>query len=214
MTNRDLRFIRDYSMPISEVMTKENLVTAPVGTTLKEAEEILQKHKIEKLPLVDETRVLKGLITIKDIEKATLFPNAAKDAQGRLLAGAAVGVPDDTTSGRPPWWKRRWMSWWWTPPTATPEGCAGDGGRTAAAVSGSLHRRRKCGHGGGNPGPDRSGGQRGQGGDRARLHLHHPGGGRESACPRSPPSTTAPPSPASTACPSSPTGGSATRGIS
>ncbi|MFS8512595.1 MAG: IMP dehydrogenase, partial [Planifilum fulgidum] len=96
LTNRDMRFIRDYSTPISEVMTKENLVTAPVGTTLKEAEEILQKYKIEKLPLVDEQGVLKGLITIKDIEKATLFPNAAKDAQGRLLAGAAVGVSSDT----------------------------------------------------------------------------------------------------------------------
>jgi IMP dehydrogenase len=96
ITNRDLRFVHDYSTPISEVMTKENLVTAPVGTTLKEAEGILQKHKIEKLPLVDENGVLKGLITIKDIEKATLFPHAAKDEQGRLLAGAAVGVSQDT----------------------------------------------------------------------------------------------------------------------
>lgn len=96
ITNRDLRFIRNYSIPIFEVMTKENLVTAPVGTTLKEAEEILQQHKIEKLPLVDEQGVLKGLITIKDIEKATQFPHAAKDAQGRLLVGAAVGVAKDT----------------------------------------------------------------------------------------------------------------------
>ncbi|MBA4494125.1 IMP dehydrogenase [Paenactinomyces guangxiensis] len=96
ITNRDLRFIHDYSTPISEVMTKENLVTAPVGTTLKEAEGILQRHKIEKLPLVDQNGVLKGLITIKDIEKATLFPDAAKDRQGRLLAGAAVGVSKDT----------------------------------------------------------------------------------------------------------------------
>ncbi|MEW9032957.1 MAG: IMP dehydrogenase [Planifilum fimeticola] len=96
LTNRDMRFIRDYSTPISEVMTKENLVTAPVGTTLKEAEEILQKYKIEKLPLVDEQGVLKGLLTLKDIETATLFPDAAKDAQGRLLAGAAVGVSSDT----------------------------------------------------------------------------------------------------------------------
>lgn len=96
ITNRDLRFVHDYSTPISEVMTKENLVTAPVGTTLKEAEGILQKYKIEKLPLVDENGVLKGLITIKDIEKATLFPHAAKDDQGRLLAGAAVGVSQDT----------------------------------------------------------------------------------------------------------------------
>jgi IMP dehydrogenase len=92
ITNRDLRFVRDYAMPIQEVMTTEPLVTAPVGTTLEQAEEILQKHKIEKLPLVDENGVLKGLITIKDIEKATQFPDAAKDKQGRLLVGAAVGV--------------------------------------------------------------------------------------------------------------------------
>lgn len=98
ITNRDLRFIRDYSTSISEVMTQENLVTAPVGTTLKEAESILQKHKIEKLPLIDENRVLKGLITIKDIEKATLYPNAAKDSVGRLLVGAAVGIGKDTMS--------------------------------------------------------------------------------------------------------------------
>jgi len=96
ITNRDLRFVRDYSTPIREVMTKENLVTAPVGTTLKEAEAILQKHKIEKLPLVDENFILKGLITIKDIEKAEQYPNAAKDAQGRLVVGAAVGVSRDT----------------------------------------------------------------------------------------------------------------------
>ncbi|WP_044482635.1 IMP dehydrogenase [Paenibacillus antibioticophila] len=96
LTNRDLRFVHDYSIKISEVMTRDNLVTAPVGTTLQEAEGILQKHKIEKLPLVDEHNVLKGLITIKDIEKAIQFPNAAKDAQGRLLVGAAVGISKDT----------------------------------------------------------------------------------------------------------------------
>ncbi|MEK3784812.1 MULTISPECIES: IMP dehydrogenase [Paenibacillus] len=96
LTNRDLRFIHDYSIKISDVMTKENLVTAPVGTTLQEAEGILQKHKIEKLPLVDEDNNLKGLITIKDIEKAIQFPNAAKDSQGRLLVGAAVGISSDT----------------------------------------------------------------------------------------------------------------------
>ncbi|WP_163152434.1 IMP dehydrogenase [Anoxybacillus sp. MB8] len=96
ITNRDLRFIQDYSMKISDVMTKENLITAPVGTTLEEAEKILQKYKIEKLPLVDDQGVLKGLITIKDIEKVIEFPNAAKDAKGRLLVGAAVGVTADT----------------------------------------------------------------------------------------------------------------------
>ena len=96
LTNRDLRFIQDFSIPISDVMTKENLVTASVGTTLEEAESILQKYKIEKLPLVDETGVLKGLITIKDIEKVIEFPHSAKDDQGRLLVGAAVGVTGDT----------------------------------------------------------------------------------------------------------------------
>lgn len=96
LTNRDLRFVHDYSIKISSVMTRENLVTAPVGTTLQEAEVILQQHKIEKLPLVDETNTLKGLITIKDIEKAIQFPNAAKDQHGRLLVGAAVGVSKDT----------------------------------------------------------------------------------------------------------------------
>ncbi|HEO8422696.1 IMP dehydrogenase [Niallia sp. FSL W8-0635] len=95
LTNRDLRFIEDFSIKISDVMTKENLVTAPVGTTLEEAEKILQKYKIEKLPLIDEEGVLKGLITIKDIEKVIEFPHSAKDAQGRLLVGAAVGVTND-----------------------------------------------------------------------------------------------------------------------
>ncbi|GGA16558.1 inosine-5'-monophosphate dehydrogenase [Paenibacillus marchantiophytorum] len=95
LTNRDLRFVHDYSIKIKEVMTQEDLVTAPVGTTLQQAEGILQKHKIEKLPLVDDNFELKGLITIKDIEKAIQFPNSAKDAQGRLLVGAAVGVSKD-----------------------------------------------------------------------------------------------------------------------
>ncbi|KMJ56547.1 inosine-5-monophosphate dehydrogenase [Bacillus sp. LL01] len=96
LTNRDLRFIQDYSIPISDVMTKENLVTGSVGTTLEEAESILQKYKIEKLPLVDDEGILKGLITIKDIEKVIEFPHSAKDSQGRLLVGAAVGVTGDT----------------------------------------------------------------------------------------------------------------------
>ena len=96
LTNRDLRFISDYQQPISGVMTKEDLVTAPVGTSLKDAENILQKHKIEKLPLVDEEGKLSGLITIKDIEKVIEFPNAAKDKHVRLLAAAAVGVTSDT----------------------------------------------------------------------------------------------------------------------
>ena len=92
ITNRDMRFLTDFNIRISEVMTKDGLVTAPEGTTLDEAQDILKQHKIEKLPIVDDNFRLKGLITIKDIEKATRYPNSAKDAQGRLLCGAAIGV--------------------------------------------------------------------------------------------------------------------------
>lgn len=95
ITNRDLRFETDMTKIISDVMTSENLVTAPEGTTLEQAQETLKKYKIEKLPIVDEEGNLKGLITIKDIEKAIKYPNSAKDERGRLLAGAAVGVTPD-----------------------------------------------------------------------------------------------------------------------
>lgn len=95
LTNRDLRFETDYNRKIKEVMTSQNLITAPEGTSLAEAKQILADHRIEKLPLVDAEGNLKGLITIKDIEKAIMYPRAAKDAQGRLLAGAAVGVTAD-----------------------------------------------------------------------------------------------------------------------
>ena len=96
LTNRDLRFETDYNQPISNVMTKDNLVTAPVGTSLKEAQIILGKHRIEKLPIVDEKFMLKGLITIKDIEKTIQYPHSAKDNKGRLLVGAAVGTAANT----------------------------------------------------------------------------------------------------------------------
>lgn len=95
LTNRDLRFESDFSQQISEVMTSTNLITAPVGTNLMQAQDILRKYKIEKLPIVDELGNLKGLITIKDIEKIIQYPSSAKDANGRLLAGAAVGVTKD-----------------------------------------------------------------------------------------------------------------------
>lgn len=95
ITNRDLRFETDMNKKIGDCMTKENLVTAPVGTTLEQAQKILGQHRIEKLPLVDDEYNLKGLITIKDIEKAIKYPNSAKDKNGRLLAGAAVGVTAD-----------------------------------------------------------------------------------------------------------------------
>ncbi len=95
LTNRDLRFVTDYNRPIHEFMTSSNLITAPVGTSLDEAKMILAKHRIEKLPIVDENGALRGLITIKDIEKTSKYPNSAKDANGRLLCGAAVGVTGD-----------------------------------------------------------------------------------------------------------------------
>lgn len=95
LTNRDLKFETNYDRPIKEVMTSKNLVTAPVGTTLKDAEAILRQHKIEKLPIVDENMHLRGLITTKDIEKAVRYPNTARDKFDRLLVGAAIGVTND-----------------------------------------------------------------------------------------------------------------------
>ncbi|MBQ7187219.1 MAG: IMP dehydrogenase [Ruminococcus sp.] len=95
LTNRDLRFITDFSIRISDVMTRDNLVTAPVDTDLAGAKKILMKHKIEKLPLVDSNGILKGLITIKDIEKSVQYPNSARDKKGRLLCGATIGMTAD-----------------------------------------------------------------------------------------------------------------------
>ena len=95
ITNRDMRFLTGMDMPISEVMTREDLVTAPEGTTHDEAQEILRRRKIEKLPIIDKEGKLAGLITIKDIQKASKYPNSAKDAHGRLLCGASIGVTKD-----------------------------------------------------------------------------------------------------------------------
>ncbi len=95
LTNRDLRFENRWDLPISDVMTKENLVTVPVGTTLEQAEAILHKHRVEKLLVVDDHYNLKGLITVKDIQKKLKYPNSAKDSQGRLRVGAAIGATGD-----------------------------------------------------------------------------------------------------------------------
>jgi IMP dehydrogenase len=95
LTNRDLRFERNLAQPVSELMTSDGLVTAPVGTTLREAEQLLHRHRIEKLPIVDADGRITGLITVKDIQKRVEFPQATKDAQGRLRVGAAVGVGPD-----------------------------------------------------------------------------------------------------------------------
>ena len=100
LTNRDLRFETRFDLPISDVMTKENLITVPVGTTLEEAESILHKHRVEKLLVVDDQYYLKGLITVKDIQKKLKYPNAAKDAQGRLRVGAAIGATGDFPRAR------------------------------------------------------------------------------------------------------------------
>jgi IMP dehydrogenase len=96
LTNRDLRFETDFDQPIRQIMTSENLITAPVGTTMDQAMQLLRKYKIEKLPLVDDDYNLMGLITIKDIEKTQKYPNAAKDKGGRLIVGAAVGTARNT----------------------------------------------------------------------------------------------------------------------
>ena len=98
LTNRDLRFETNVEQPISQLMTEEGLITVPVGTTLEQAEEILHEHKVEKLPVVDDDFILKGLITVKDIQKRRLFPDATKDARGRLCVAAAVGVGEDGLS--------------------------------------------------------------------------------------------------------------------
>ena len=98
LTNRDLRFETNVEQPVAALMTSTDLVTVPVGTTLEEAEEILHEHKVEKLPVVDDDFILKGLITVKDIQKRRLFPNATKDARGRLCVAAAVGVGEDGVS--------------------------------------------------------------------------------------------------------------------
>src|SRR5215207_4209039 len=95
LTNRDLRFVDDVEQPVSGVMTSKDLITAPTGTTLEEAQSILHRHRVEKLPVVDERGYLTGLITVKDIQKKIQFPNATKDGQGRLRVGAAVGTGAD-----------------------------------------------------------------------------------------------------------------------
>jgi len=95
ITNRDLKFLVDFNIPITELMTKDKLITAPVGTNLEQAKKILMEHKVEKLPIVDDNFLLKGLITIKDIEKSIKFPNSSRDKQGRLICAAALGVTSD-----------------------------------------------------------------------------------------------------------------------
>ena len=118
ITNRDMRFMEgdDFNQPVKNVMTKDNLVTAAVGTTLKEAQEILRRHRIEKLPLVDDKMRLKGLITIKDIEKAVRYPNSARDQSGACCAARPSGLHPTCWTGSRLLWRRRLIWWPWTPP--------------------------------------------------------------------------------------------------
>ena len=119
LTNRDLRFENRFDLPISEVMTKENLVTVPVGTTLEQAEAILHKHRVEKLLVVDDQFTLKGLITVKDIQKKLKYPNSAKDSQGRCAWARPSAPPAITWSAPRSWWRAKWTCWPSTPRTAT-----------------------------------------------------------------------------------------------
>ena len=183
LTNRDLRFVTDYTQAIGDVMTRDNLVTAPVGTTLEEAKTILARHRIEKLPLVDENYMLRGLITIKDIEKSMKYPHSAKDANGRLLCGAAIGVTKDT-------FERVQALVAAKVDIVTLDTAHGHSSgviqmvervKTAfpslKVIAGNVATRRS------HPRPAHGGRGRGQGRHRPRLDLHHPRGGRHRRAP-------------------------------
>ncbi len=172
LTRRDLRFQESQEIPISEVMTKENLVTATGTVTLEEAEKILMAKKVEKLLLVDEDFRLTGLITIKDIDMMRRFPQACKDGQGRLRVGAAVGVHDYQRAaclidkGRRRAGRRQ---------CPRPFGQRDRNRSQDQEAVGHRRGRRERGHGRGLPGPDRRRGRRREGGHRAGLDLHHAG---------------------------------------
>jgi IMP dehydrogenase len=123
LTNRDLRFVSRTDIPIGDVMTKENLITVPVGTTLEQAEQILHQHRVEKLLVVNDAYELKGLITVKDIQKKLKYPNASKDTQGRLRVAGAIGATGATWSAPRSWWRCAWMRWRSIRRMGTPRGC-------------------------------------------------------------------------------------------
>ncbi len=130
VTGRDLRFETRPEDPVRNIMTrKDHLVTVREGASREEVVGLLHKHRIEKVLVVNDAFELRGLITVKDIQKAKDFPKASRDDHERLRVGAAVGVGGGTTSGSRPWWRRGWTWSWWIPPTAIPRefwtGCAG-----------------------------------------------------------------------------------------
>ncbi len=178
LTNRDLRFENRFDLPISQVMTKDNLITVPVGTTLEEAEKILHRHRVEKLLVVDDQYVLKGLITVKDIQKKMKYPNAAKDPQGRLRVGAAVGSTGDFLERAQELVARKVDVLVVDSAHGHSEGvmeavrtdqaeAAGD--RCDRGQRRNIRRRARS---------DQPRGRRNQGGHRAGLHLHHARGER------------------------------------
>ena len=171
LTNRDLRFEDDVTQPVSALMTARNLVTAPVGTTLAEAEEILHRHKIEKLPVVDADGKLRGLITVKDIQKKIQYPQATKDDRGRLRVGAAVGVGPDAVERA----QALVAAGVDVLVVDTAHGHSHRRDRDGAQDQGrNLDRRHRRQHrdGGGGAGADRRGRRRRQVRDRARGDLH------------------------------------------
>ena len=172
LTNRDLRFETNVDRPISDVMTRENLITVPVGTTLDEAREILHQHKIEKLLVVDSQFRLKGLITVKDIQKVIKYPNASQGrarAAARRRGGRRRQGRDGAGRGAGRRARRRARHRHGARPL--PEGARRREG-AAAPLPGRRPRRRQRGDGGGDRGPDRAGRRRGEGRHRRRIDLH------------------------------------------
>ena len=213
LTNRDLRFETDTSQPVSALMTSRNLVTAPVGTTLEEAEAILHRNKIEKLPVVDADGRLKGLITVKDISKRIKYPDATKDDQGRLRVGAAVGVGTTRSSARRRSSTPRSTCSSSTRRTATRTACSTWSGSIKAQHEVELDRGEHL-HRRGRARARRCRRRRGQGRRQGPGRSARPGSSPGSACPRSPPSTTPRRRSRGRTSRSSPTAASATRATS
>ena len=171
LTNRDLRFETNLDRPIAEVMTRDPLFTVPVGTTLEQAREILHQHKVEKLLVVDDDYLLKGLITVKDIQKAVKYPNACKDASGGCACGAAIGVGKDALDRAEALVRPTSTCSSSTPRTATRRACS-TWSADPAAIPRRRSRRRQRRDRRGDRGADRARRRRRQGRHRRRLHLH------------------------------------------
>ena len=210
LTNRDLRFENNVDRPISDIMTREPLFTVPVGTTLDAARDILHRHKVEKLLVVDDQYRLKGLITVKDIQKAIKYPNACKDSLGRLRVGAAIGTGKDAVAARRGAGRRQRRRPGHRHRARPFAGRARHGPPHPAAVREGRHHRRQRRDRRGDRSADRSRRRRGQGRDRGRLDLHDAGGGGHRGADDHGRSRSAPAPPRRTRSRSSPTAASAT----